>query len=332
PPIPPKKVAAADPDADAAEWIHGLGGTLGLVLPGGKSIEVGPDDGLPPGPYTVRTVRVERTPAAGGAFRLSPLQGLEVLHLTDCQVGDPDLAAVGAVTALKELTVRAVDDRGLVTDGGVAHLARLTRLERLTLAGQPMTDAGLAHLTGLAALKSADFGGTKVSGTGLTHLQISVWLQTVHLGAPTDVGVAALAHFRHLTRVDLGDGRNVTDVGLKHLAGLAHLETLIAHNTRLTDDGLKALAGLNRLRGLGADGTNLTDAGLDHLKGFPHLASLGVGATAVTDAGLKVLAEAKTLQWVNLRRTKATAGGVRALHAALPGCVIQSDHGEFKPK
>jgi hypothetical protein len=331
-PIPPKKSPAADADADAAEWVHGLGGTLGLVLPGGKSVQVGPDDGLPPGPYTVRLVRVERAPAAGGLFRLAPLQGLEVLHLADCQLGDPDLGDVGAVTTLKELTVRAVDDRGLVTDAGVAHLARLTRLERLTLAGQPVTDGGLAHLTELAALKTADFRGTKVSGTGLAEMNNSAWLQTVHLGSAKDAGVAALAHFPHLTHVDLGDGRNVTDKGLQHLGGLAHLETLIAHNSRLSDDGLKSLTGLKRLRGLGADGTKLTDAGLVHLRAFPQIVSLGVGATAVTDEGLKALPEVKTLQWLNLRRTKVTADGVKALHAALPGCRIESDHGELQPK
>jgi hypothetical protein len=46
----------------------------------------------------------------------------------------------------------------------------------------------------------------------------------------------------------------------------------------------------------------------------------------VTDAGLKQLAEVKTLQWLNVRGTKATAAGVKALHAALPACEIQSEH------
>jgi serine/threonine protein kinase len=328
-------VAPADPERAAAEWVHGLGGVLGLRVPDAPVKEIGPKDPLPVGPFTVHSVRLSEASLSGGLFRLSGLNDLRVLELTDSRVTDADLAAVGGVTSLKEFAVISIADPAsvAVTDAGLAHLARLNRLERLILAGQPVSDAGLAQLAGLTNLKVVGFPRTRIAGTGFTHLQKSANLQEVReLGPATDAGVAALSQFRHLTYVDLGDAFNVTDAGLKHLAGLAHLEKLIAHNSKLTDGGLKELTTLRRLRGLGADGTGVTDAGLVHLKEFPHLESLGIGTPAITDTGLKTLAEIKTLKWLNLRPTKATAEGVKGLHRALPECRIESDHGTFGPQ
>ncbi|HKA05900.1 MAG TPA: hypothetical protein VKD71_01500, partial [Gemmataceae bacterium] len=329
---PPKKDSLPDPDVSAAEWVHGLGGTVALAMPGRKLREVGPKDTLPPGPFAVRAIGITSAPVAGGLHRLAGLTELQSIVLTDCQVTNADLAQVGGLGTLKELVVRADAEAGRVTDAGLAHLVKLTRLERLTLAGQPVTDAGLAHLGELTALKEVGFAGTRITGTGFAYLRKSTSLEEIHgIGAPTDLGMAHLPHFKRLTYVDLGDGLNVTDAGLKHLAGLAHLENVIAHNSRLTDDGLKALTGLTRLRTLGVDGTGLTDAGVAHLKAFPHLESLGIGATSVSDAGLKTLAELKNLKWLNVRQTKATADAVKALHKALPACRVESDHGIFEP-
>jgi tRNA A-37 threonylcarbamoyl transferase component Bud32 len=292
---------SSDPERKAAEWAHGLGGTLELSLADGKTREVGPKDVLPPEPFTVRAVRLVK----------SRLKELKTVELTDCRIGDPELADVGLVGTLTHFVVRADADPGSAR----------------------VTDAGLAHLENLTALKSVGFPGSRITGTGLTHLRRSAGLQEIHgIGAPTDVGLAALAHFPGLKHVDLGNGLNVTDAGLKHLAGLQNLEKAIVHNSRLTDDGLKAFTGLKQLRGLGADGTALTDTGLVHLKAFPGLESLGAGAPGVTDTGLKTLAELRTLKWLNLRGATVTADGVQDLHRALPECRIESDHGTFEPQ
>jgi len=250
-------------------------------------------------------------------------------------VSDPDLAVVAEMSSLKDFSVVSITDPAsvAVTDTGLANLGRLTRLERLIIGGQPVTDAGLAQLAGLINLKVVGFPRTRISGTGFSHLSKNTDLREVReLGPTTDAGLAALPQFRQLTYVDVGDGLNLTDAGLKNFAGLDRLEILIAHNSKLTDAGLKELTGLKRLRGLGADGTALTDAGLVHLKAFPNLESVGIGAPAVSDIGLKIVAELKTLKWVNLRHTKTTAEGVKGLHRALPECHIESDHGIFEPQ
>jgi hypothetical protein len=331
--VRPRKLPPVDPERTAAEWVRGLGGTLGLSLPGGKSREVGPKDGLPAGPFTIRNVRMSLAKDVPGQLHhLAALKDLQALELTDCRVGDADLADIGAIPALKALAVSVTAEPGRVTDAGLVHLSRLTRLERLILAGQLVSDAGLAHLADLTALQVVGLSGTRVTGIGLAHLAKSVGLKELHgLGAPTDAGVASLTRFPDLSFVDLGHALNVTDAGLKQLAGLARLDRLNVHNSRLTDDGLKALTGLTALRGLGADGTALTDEGLAHLKAFPKLESLGVGATAITDRGLKTLGEVKTIRWLNVRQTKSTPDGVKALQQALPACEIHSDQGVIRP-
>ena len=82
----------------------------------------------------------------------------------------------------------------------------------------------------------------------------------------------------------------VTDAGLKELAGLKSLQTLNLGATKVTDAGLKELAGLKNLQELTIWGTPVTDAGLKELAGMKNLQDLDLSGTAVTDAGLKELA------------------------------------------
>jgi hypothetical protein len=306
---PPKKTLPASTDPVAAEWVRGFGGRLELGLPDGRVREVPPGAGLPSGPFKVRTVRVADADLAGGTFRLAGLTDLRVVELTGCRLSDADLASIGTLVQLTELTVRNPADPAAVTD------------------------AGLAHLSELANLTAVGFLGTRVTGTGLVHLRKSAGLLEVRgLGQPTDASLAPLASFPKLTFLDLGSGEQVTDNGLAHVARLDRLEVLHAHNTKMTDAGLKSLTGLKRLRRLGADGTLLTDAGVAHLTAFPDLESLGLGVPGVTDAGLRAMVGLKNLKWLNLRQATVTADGVRALHMALPQCRIESDHGIFEPK
>src|ERR1043166_1521195 len=65
----------------------------------------------------------------------------------------------------------------------------------------------------------------------------------------------------------------VTDAGLKELAGLKSLHSLLVDGTEVTDAGMKELAGLQNLRSL-ALGGNVTDAGLQELAGLKNLQAL----------------------------------------------------------
>jgi hypothetical protein len=108
-------------------------------------------------------------------------------------------------------------------------------------------------------------------------------------------------------------GTDLTDAGLKELAGLKSLQMLGIGLTRVTDGGLKELAGLKNLQTLGLGATAVTDTGLKELVGLKNLQSLNLFLDHVTDAGVKELAALKSLQVLNLGGTKVTDAGLKEL-------------------
>ena len=61
-------------------------------------------------------------------------------------------------------------------------------------------------------------------------------------------------------------GTQVTDAGLKELAGRKQLQRLDLFNTQVTDAGLKELAGRKQLQSLYLGYTEVTDAGVAELQ------------------------------------------------------------------
>ena len=118
----------------------------------------------------------------------------------------------------------------------------------------------------------------------------------------TDEGLKALAGLKSLQVLILSD-TPVTDEGLKQLAGLTNLQSLWLGNTSVTDEGLKELAGLKSLQSLFLYNTGVNGTGLKALAGSKSLQLLNLGGSPVTDAGLKALAGSKSLQLLNLGST-----------------------------
>jgi hypothetical protein len=101
-----------------------------------------------------------------------------------------------------------------------------------------------------------------VTGTGL------------HAGEATDKAVKAIEKLGGtVTRDDKATGKPIVGVDLDR--------------TQVTDAGLKMLAGLKQLQKLNLDHTRVTDTGLKELAGLKHLEVLVLSGTKVTDAGLK---------------------------------------------
>ena len=122
--------------------------------------------------------------------------------------------------------------------------------------------------------------------------------------------------------IDLGRKR-ITDNDLKTIAALKNVRELnlggpikstdgakIVYEPRqITDAGLKNIAGMTSLTKLSLDGTNITDAGLKHLADMQKLQVLVLSDTKVTDEGMKELTKLKSLQQVNVINTKVTSDG-----------------------
>jgi Leucine-rich repeat (LRR) protein len=128
----------------------------------------------------------------------------------------------------------------------------------------------------------------------------------------TDAGLKELAGLRGLSYLDLAF-TPVTGAGLKELAALKALSSLGLGGTRVTNEGLKKLARLKGLSSLDLRRTRVTDAGLKELAGLKHLTSLDLSGTRVTEVGLKELAGLKRLSSLHLNDTRVTDDVLRAL-------------------
>lgn len=100
---------------------------------------------------------------------LALLKNLRVLRLKECRIGDAGLAHVARITTLERLSLDGTD----VTDAGMPQLATLTGLEFLNLYGTAIGDDGLADVARLPALKTVVVTATRVTPRGVSALRDS---------------------------------------------------------------------------------------------------------------------------------------------------------------
>jgi len=189
----------------------------------------------------------------------------------------------------KGLTELKLDQTG-VTDAGLVGLKDWDHLRSLTLP-QHVTDAGLLHLAKLTKLERINLTSlTGVNGPGLAGLKNATALTELDLtnSAVTDAGLEGIKDWGHLRVLKLPKG--TTDAGLAHLTGLKALTVLQAWDAEgITDTGLARLKGLGNLENLDLGGTRISDAGLQTIEGLGKLRYLGVGRTRVTEPAVQAL-------------------------------------------
>ena len=66
-----------------------------------------------------------------------------------------------------------------VTDAGLAHLAKLTRIESVNLYGTSVTDAGLKHLYGMKKMRDLYLTDLKLSESAIDKLKAALPRVTV---------------------------------------------------------------------------------------------------------------------------------------------------------
>ena len=183
------------------------------------------------------------TPEATVSFALSASASPSVQYSngTGRETTNDDLGRVGALTGIKELHV----DSSLVSDRGLAHLARLKNLEKLSLNGLDCSDAGFAHLSRLTALRSLSVRpdlNCNFTGSGLAYLQSLDNLSKLTLSGARidDQTVRHLASLRGLRELTLR-GTDVTDRAIADLKRLSSLQRLILVDTLVTFEGYSEL-------------------------------------------------------------------------------------------
>ena len=125
----------------------------------------------------------------------------------------------------------------------------------------------------------------------------------------SDAELIRVGKLKRLERLDLY-GSSVTERGLAHLKGSAHLQTLMLVRTKVGDAGLAQLSGMKQLRILSLEGTELTDRGLANVAGLTALEDLNLAGTSVSDAGLAHLTGLTKLRALDLSRTGVSDKGL----------------------
>jgi hypothetical protein len=161
-----------------------------------------------------------------------------------------------------------------VTDAGMRKLSECPRLKSLKLLGCRITNSGLAHLAKLKTLTKLSLWlrKTQVTGSGLADLKSLEHLKIdTSEGKITDDDLADLSRITslkslHITVTDSSQSL-ITNQGLAHLAKLKALESLNIHSCqKVTDAGLSYLEGLACLKRLRLDFSRITKAGIARLK------------------------------------------------------------------
>ena len=115
-------------------------------------------------------------------------------------------------------TVCLVIARGETSNTELGHIAKLSRLQHLSIRGNSATNAGIAQLKRLGDLERLSLRGTRITDAGLQHVGGLPRLQDLFLESP-DISDAGIAHLKHATTLKslcIADGR-VTPVGAREL-------------------------------------------------------------------------------------------------------------------
>ncbi|MBL7152356.1 MAG: hypothetical protein ISS79_01465 [Phycisphaerae bacterium] len=267
-----------------------------------------------------------------GSAGLSVLKDLPALEYLDCETNaiDAGLEHVGQLRNLRWLRVRM----GRIRGPGLAHLASLPRLERLSLWGSPLTDRHIRYLEGLTGLKSLTLWGNDVPLTDASLASISklASLEELHLIRLktnfTDAGVAKLTRMPKLRNLGaspddasiLTGMQQLESVGgipltlrnMKALAGLGNLKSLgLALEGPIKGSGGNPVATLGELKSLEKVHINSVRAGakcfgdeeLAHLESLNSLKDLSISVDGLTDRGLASIGKLKQLESIYLTGT-----------------------------
>jgi len=133
---------------------------------------------------------------------------LKKLRLARNQVTDAGLETLSVCSSLEELDL---SEDSLITDAGMAYLAKLRELKKLNLWRVQISDHGALMLAPLTKLEWLNLDNTKLSDSGLPVLKNMTALTFLHLGSTqiTAVGAPELFHLKSLkdlkiTRTALG--------------------------------------------------------------------------------------------------------------------------------
>jgi Leucine-rich repeat (LRR) protein len=305
-----------DPERETAKWILGRGGIVSV-----RSI----------GRSGTRSKKTEAN------------------QTTDAGTDDSQVIHDAVEVPARTFHIVGVEWRGnsRLAPNDLARLAKLPRLESLSLAGAPVADAEVASFKDIRTLVRLDLQDTPVSDAGVMTLKNLPNLQALQLSRTRITGAALerLASLTSLRELQL-EGTAVRDRDLKHLRGLPEINLLNLARTEITgavDPAAKGpslnyvwelkelttldLSGLHLrpnalklpqrvevpVRILRLTGAKVNDDALKNLSGMTSLRELSLGSTTVTDEGMKHLTWMAALEHLDLADTVVGDRGLKVL-------------------
>ena len=220
-PVTPTPPIAISQDRLVAEWVLKIGGNLQVVLANGQPAHVQRQGDLPNQPFHISLIDLRDN------------HNFQNRHI----------AELSTLKGLRKLVLMGT----LVTDDALEHLAGLTTLEELNIAGTRINGSGFGYLNRLDNLTVLLCGGcVHITDNSLVHLRSLDRLTTLGLIDTniTDAGLLHVGQFNALRELRLsGSGfqLKITDKGLRHLVNLKKLTQLTLRKTRVTARGIAFL-------------------------------------------------------------------------------------------
>lgn len=166
-----------------------------------------------------------------------------------------------------------------VSDSGLRHLRKFSKLTDLGLRLTDVSDEGLAFLEKRHVGAGIDIGNTRVTSQGIARLrQVRPDLR---INATTDdfslrrlssqfrpqlTVVSQPVGWRPVTLRMHAAGSGVTDSGVASLRGMTNIEEIDLTDTRVTDGAINILATLSGLKKVVLKGTNVSNSGIARLQ------------------------------------------------------------------
>lgn len=200
---------------------------------------------------------------------LGKAKSLTKLTLDFCKIGDEEMKEIGGIAGLTALSVSYGDNP--VTDAGLAPLARLTKLETLTLMDTKLSGPGLKSLSRLTKLSYINLQGSQITDDGIVHLADLPALHELKLidSRVTGTGFSALAKSKveRETKLNLNlNGSPIDDKGAAAIAKVPFVWSVGLNDSKITDAGLKLLCTSEGLYSVHVGNSNVTAAAIADLK------------------------------------------------------------------
>ena len=252
--------------------------------------------------------------------RLSQLKQLESLEFAGLVSDDNLLEAVGGLRELNKLELHGTS--GSITDAGVAHLAKCTKLKRLTLSGSGISNISLQAFKQLDQLEHLTINQSKITVPALVNwrlnspsCEIAIYVGGRKLIIPADnpARLLSIHHFK-------GTFSQEDYIALSKLDKVS--EVVLPDTTTL--ENLTAILANKKLSSVSLQGNkNANNDYLKELAKLPNLVKLSIaGCSGIDDGCVDIFSSMQQLQKLSISSSEISQQALRKLHKKIPECMI----------